>query len=100
MDSECEAICFVNILDPFAPVSIQYKYYNLFQIRLCAAQYGLKETALSSSLAPQVYVRQNKLISAVSRNEQQKSLVKRGPVLMTADLFFLLLPQKHSKGPI
>lgn len=47
------------------------------------------------------HVRQSKLNSAVSHNEQQKYLVTKGPGLLKADLFFLLLlPKKHSKGPI
>lgn len=37
----------------------------------------------------------------MSRDEQQKYLVTKGPGFLKADLFFLLLlPQKHSKGPI
>ena len=56
---------------------------------------------LSNSSGLMCHVRQNKLSSAVSQDEQQKYLVTKGPGFLRADLFFLLLlPQKHSKGPI
>lgn len=56
---------------------------------------------MSNSSGLMCCVRQNKLSSAVSQDEQQKYLVTKGLDFLRADLFFpLLLPQKHSKGPI